>query len=80
MEYIIDLKNVKNKEEAHNIIKEALELPEYYGANLDALNDALSEIEEGSSIVIYVDEDMSEDIEKIISVFASEEHLSIILD
>lgn len=80
MEYIIDLKNVKDKEEAHKIIKEALNFPDYYGANLDALNDSLSEIEEGSSIVIYVDEDMSEDIEKIISVFASEEHLSIILD
>ena len=80
MEYIIDLKNIKNKEDAHNIIKEALELPEYYGANLDALNDALSELPMGSSIIIYVDEDMSEDIEKIISVFASEEHLNIILD
>ena len=80
MEYIINLKNVKDKDEAHKIIKEALNFPDYYGANLDALNDSLAEIEEGSSIIIYVDEDMNEDIEKIISVFASEEHLSIILD
>ena len=80
MEYIIDLKNVKTKEEAHKIIKEKLDFPDYYGANLDALNDALSELEEGSSIVIYTDEDMGEDIEKIITVFAGQEHLSIILD
>ena len=80
MEYIIDLKNVKSKEDAHKIIKEKLDFPDYYGANLDALNDALSELPMGSSIIIYVDEDMSEDIEKIISVFASEEHLNIILD
>lgn len=80
MEYIIDLKNVKDKEEAHKIIKEALNFPDYYGANLDALNDALSELEEGSSIVIYVDEDMSEDLEKIISVFAGQDNISLILD
>lgn len=80
MEYIIDLKNVKDKEEAHKIIKEALNFPDYYGANLDALNDSLSEIEEGSSIIIYLDEDMSEDVEKIISVFAGQDNISLILD
>ena len=80
MEYIIDLKNVKNKDEAHKIIKEALNFPDYYGANLDALNDSLSEIEEGSSIIIYVDEDMNEDLEKIISVFAGQDNINLILD
>ena len=80
MEYIIDLKNIKNKEEAHKIIKEKLNFPDFYGANLDALNDALSELPEGSSIVIYVDEDMSEEIEKIIRIFSDQDNITIILD
>ena len=42
----IDLTNIKTKEEFHKLIKEELDFPEYYGNNLDAFYDLLTEIAE----------------------------------
>ena len=39
---ILDGKDFKTKEELHKVLKEELELPEYYGENLDALWDCLT--------------------------------------
>ena len=46
MLFTIDLSEVKNKEELHDVLQEALPLPEYYGRNLDALYDVLTCIAE----------------------------------
>ena len=43
MKYVLDALQMKTKTEAHPYLKEVLELPEYYGGNLDALYDCLSE-------------------------------------
>lgn len=43
MRYIIDLRNVDTREDLHALLKQALALPDYYGGNLDALYDILSE-------------------------------------
>ena len=43
MEYIVDLKNITTIEELHNCLQKTLELPDYYGKNLDALNDVLTD-------------------------------------
>lgn len=40
------------KENAHEHIKERLRLPEWYGKNLDALNDCLGEIGEPTRITV----------------------------
>lgn len=41
-EIILDGRKINDKKEAHAYLKEKLEMPEYYGNNLDALWDVLS--------------------------------------
>lgn len=43
---IIDGNNMKTKTEAHKYLKKILQLPDYYGNNLDALYDCLTEMDE----------------------------------
>ena len=43
------------KKEGHDYLKEALNLPDYYGKNLDALYDCLTEIECEIELVNAVD-------------------------
>ena len=46
----------------HNIFSEELNFPEYYGRNLDALYDCLSEVTEEVEIVIEEREELSENL------------------
>ncbi len=39
----LDMNRLKDREALHERLREKLQLPEYYGNNLDALNDVLSE-------------------------------------
>lgn len=41
----IDFKKIASKEEFHNLVADVLEFPEYYGKNLDALYDLLTEMD-----------------------------------
>ena len=43
-EYKLDFANVTTKEELHDLLAEKLELPDYYGRNLDALYDCLMQM------------------------------------
>lgn len=52
MEIILDFNDIHNKTELHEYLKQELQLPEYYGNNLDALHDCLSEKKEHLSIAI----------------------------
>ncbi|MBQ8083219.1 MAG: barstar family protein, partial [Clostridia bacterium] len=40
----VDLSDIKTVEGLHAVLKEAFEFPEYYGGNLDALHDCLTDI------------------------------------
>ncbi len=42
--YIIDFTNVKSHLQVHEIIKEALDFPDYYGKNWDAFWDCLTDM------------------------------------
>lgn len=42
MEYTLDADKMNDKKTAHEHMKEVFEFPDYYGMNLDALNDCLS--------------------------------------
>lgn len=43
-ERIIDCTQIKTREDLHRIFRETLSFPEYYGNNLDALHDCLTEL------------------------------------
>lgn len=63
-EFIIDLEGVLTEDDVQDRIAEALPLPDYYGRNLDALYDVLTEMGDGWHIIITnIDEDMDEEIE-----------------
>lgn len=50
-EFVIDLKDVYTPDELHERIAQIIPVPEYYGANLDALYDVLTEQSEGWTII-----------------------------
>ena len=50
---IIDGEKMTSKAAAHAHIAEALDFPMYYGKNLDALADCLSEVPRDTAIVIH---------------------------
>ena len=41
---ILDGRELTSKEKLHSVLKEALNLPDYYGNNLDALHDCLTQM------------------------------------
>ena len=41
----LDVRQLQQKEAAHRYLKQMLNLPEYYGRNLDALYDCLTELD-----------------------------------
>ena len=49
---ILNGNNMTGRAEAHAELKRKLDLPDYYGANLDALNDCLGEKSERELVVI----------------------------
>ena len=51
--FYIDLKDVQTRESFHNALERQLPLPDYYGRNLDALYDVLTETDEARTLVIY---------------------------
>jgi len=46
MKIILDAKRLSQKEEAHAYLKQMLGFPDYYGNNLDALFDCLTELKD----------------------------------
>ena len=51
-EYRIDLRGVRDRSGLHDRIEQALPLPRWYGRNLDALYDVLTEPEFGGDCLI----------------------------
>lgn len=52
MEIILDADKMQDKEGAQKYLKEMLDFPEYYGGNLDALYDCLTDCGEKLNIII----------------------------
>lgn len=74
--YNFNLAKSANVKELHAEFSEKLAFPEYYGANLDALYDALTDISETMVIEIYFPEVTqidSEYLERVCQVFRAAE-------
>ena len=77
---VLDFSNCKYLGEVHELIKKELELPEFYGCNLDALWDAVTGLMyvPANIKIIFKPETaaaqkLADEIEKIISVFKEAE-------
>lgn len=51
--FYIDMSEVTTKEELQELLVKELPLPDYYGRNLDAFNDVLTEFGNGWNIIFY---------------------------
>ena len=49
---VLELEKMRSLPMLHKYLHTALALPEYYGANLDALHDCLTEIAEPTELVV----------------------------
>ena len=66
--FVLDFRKVKSIEEAHDIMMKTFEFPSYYGKNLDALNDCISEMIIEEKLYIIVDRDAFKGFNQIIQV------------
>ena len=78
---IMELDGKLIKRDGHDYLKEALNFPDYYGKNLDALYDCLCEIGVETEIVLINSEEVSKDlIDTFIDASAENELLSFKYD
>ena len=80
---ILDANAIEDRDALHAALKARLNLPDYYGGNLDALNDCLSERREQELIVIEHAGDLLEGCEGyalgLLRVFA-DNGIQVLLD
>ena len=65
-EFIIDLEGAGSEEEIQERIMEALPLPDYYGENLDALYDVLTEYGDGWHIIVLNTDDVDDEVRQYV--------------
>lgn len=52
MRFVLDGGSVGNRETLHRVLAAELQFPDWYGGNLDALHDCLTEINQPTELVI----------------------------
>ena len=52
MRFVLDSGSVGNRETLHHVLAAGLQFPDWYGGNLDALHDCLTEINQPTELVI----------------------------
>lgn len=67
--YIVDFRKVNNIVEAHRELKDAFKFPDYYGENLDALNDSISEIDNEHIVYVLTYKETFDRFDEIMKVF-----------
>ena len=66
--YIVDFKDVHYYLEIHKALKDGLDFPDYYGANLDALWDCLTDFIDNNDDIILKN---YQDVEKVNKEYAN---------
>ena len=69
MKVILDALRLQQKEEAHKYLREALNFPDYYGENLDALHDCLTELDDVVIEFVNADKVSGGYFAKVMNVF-----------
>ena len=77
--YTVDFKDVHYYLEIHKALKDGLKLPDYYGENLDALWDCLTDFIDNDDVIIlnnyqFVEKASDEYAKKILDVFKDAKH------
>lgn len=65
----LDATMLRERLPAHDYLKEALALPDYYGKNLDALYDCLTELDETEIQFVNLDAAGDSYFSRVLSVF-----------
>ena len=78
MEYIVDFNGVKTEKELHQALKDGLDLPYYYGMNMDALWDCLTgDLDDPCVIFIKgindIPKDLNNKVESMLRMFKDAE-------
>lgn len=80
MRYILDGKQMVSKKETHLYLQETFGFPQYYGKNLDALYDCLTEMRE-MEVELHHTEEMLTALggygEKLLDVFREAENVML---
>ena len=81
MEYHINCAEIHSREEFHRILSQVLQFPEWYGNNLDALYDCLTDIREPTHLHLENWDTLSPAFRGFRAVFDDAEHenLSLII-
>lgn len=66
---ILDATMLRERLPAHDYLKEVLALPDYYGRNLDALYDCLTELDETEIQFVNLDAAGDSYFSRVLSVF-----------
>lgn len=66
---VIDGNQIENREMLHQTLKKALDFPDWYGNNLDALYDLLTDIQEDVTIEIQDQEQLEAHLGAYVKAF-----------
>lgn len=66
---IIDGKQITDREALHGVLADSLQLPDWYGRNLDALYDCLSDMQEKTEIRLLHEETLDQHLGRYAQTF-----------
>jgi len=83
MQILCDFYNISDRKNLHTYLQDMLSLPSYYGRNLDALYDLLTEIAETTNIILINVSSLKESLGEYADIFletlfqASEKNINL---